>query len=57
MGPPHLTVVAPNEEEMLEKALQTLSRDDVKVNSLAPFAKEYHQREGEYLRGTMAYAR
>ena len=42
---------------MMEKALQTLSRDDVKVNSLAPFAKEYHQQEGDYLERAMAYAR
>ena len=39
------------------QALQTLSRDDVKVNSLAPFAKEYHQLEGDYLERAMAYAR
>ena len=41
----------------MEKTLQTLSREDVKVNSLAPFAKEYHQGEGDYLERAMAYAR
>ena len=53
----YLTLEARNEDEMMEKALQTLSRDDVKVNSLAPFAKEYHQQEGDYLERAMAYAR
>ena len=41
---------------MLEKAVQTLNRDDVKVNSLAPFMKQYHQREGDYIQRTKAYA-
>ena len=45
----YLTLQAKNEDEMMEKALQTLSREDVKVNSLAPFAKEYHQQEGDSL--------
>ena len=53
----YLTLEAQNENEMMEKALQTLNRDDVKVNSLAPFAKEYHQREGDYLERAVAYAR
>ena len=53
----YLTLVAGNEDEMMEKALQTLSRDDVKVNSLAPFMKEYHQREGDYLQRAKDYAR
>ena len=53
----YLTLVAGDEEEMLERALETLNRDDVKVNSLAPFMKEYHQREGDYLRRAKAYAR
>ena len=53
----YLTLEARNEDEMMEKALQILSRDDVKVNSLAPFMKEYHQREGDYLQRVTAYAR
>ena len=53
----YLTVVASTKDEMMGKALETLSRDDVKVNSLAPFMKEYHQREGDYLQRAKAYAR
>ena len=53
----YLTLVAQNEGEMMERALETLNRDDVMVSSLAPFAKEYHQREGDYLERAMAYAR
>ena len=45
----YLTLVARNEAEMMERALETLARDDIKVNSLAPFMKEYHQRAGDYL--------
>ena len=37
--------------------MQTLNRDDVKVKTLAPFAKQYHQLEGDYLERAMAYAR
>ncbi len=37
--------------------MEILNRDDVMVRSLAPFAKEYHQREGDYLERAMAYAR
>ena len=36
----YLTILARNENEMLERALETLALDDVKVNSLAPFMKE-----------------
>ena len=42
---------------MMERALETLGRDDVKVNSLAPFMKEYHQRAGDYLERATGYAR
>ena len=45
----YLTLVAQDEDEMMERALETLGRDDVKVNSLAPFMKEFHQRAGDYL--------
>ena len=52
----YLTLEARNEDEMMEKALQTLNRDDVEVKSLAPFIKEFHQREGDYLQRAMDYA-
>ena len=53
----YLTLVATTEDEMMERALETLSRDDVKVNSLAPFMKEYHQKAGDYLERATGYAR
>ena len=53
----YLTLVAQDEDEMMERALETLGRDDVRVNSLAPFMKEYHQRAGDYLERATAYAR
>lgn len=53
----YLTLIAPDEDKMMEKAVEILNRDDVMVRSLAPFAKEYHQREGDYLERAMAYAR
>ena len=53
----YLTLVAQNEAEMMERALETLGRDDIKVNSLAPFAREYHQRVGDYLERATGYAR
>ena len=53
----YLTMVARNEAEMMERALETLGRDDIKVNSLAPFAREYHQRAGDYLERAISYAR
>ena len=53
----YLTLVAQNEDEMMERALKTLARDDIKVNSLAPFMKEYHQRAGDYLERATGYAR
>ena len=52
-----MTLVAKDEDEMMERALKTLGRDEVKVNSLAPFMKEYHQAEGDYLQRAKAYAR
>ena len=52
----YLTLEARDEEEMMQKALQTLNRDDVKVKSLASFMKEYHQKEGDYLQRARAYA-
>ena len=53
----YLTLVALDEDEMMEQALETLGWDDTKVNSLAPFMKEYHQRAGDYLERATAYAR
>ena len=53
----YLTLIASNEDEMMGKAVQTLNRDDVKVNTLAPFMKEYHQQEEDYLQRATAYAR
>ena len=53
----YLTLVAQNEDELMERALETLGRDDVKVNSLAPFMKEYHQRAGDYLERVTGCAR
>ena len=53
----YLTLVARDEDEMMEKALETLSRNDVKVNSLAPFMREYHQRAGDYLERATGYTR
>ena len=53
----YLTLVAQNEDELMERALETLRRDDVKMNSLAPFAKECHQRAGDYLERVNGYAR
>ena len=53
----YLTLVARDDDEMMKKALETLSRDDVKVNSLAPFMKEYHQKAGDYLERATGYAR
>ena len=41
----------------MERALETLGRDDIKVNSLAPFMKEYHQKAGDYLERATGYAR
>ena len=35
----YLTLVAQNEDELMERALETLGRDDIRVNSLAPFAR------------------
>ena len=52
----YLTLEARNEDEMMEKAVRTLNRDDVKVQSLAPFAKEYHQKQKDYLERAVAYA-
>ena len=34
----YLTLVAQNEDELMGRALETLGRDDIRVNSLAPFA-------------------
>ena len=42
---------------MMERALETLGRADVNVNSLAPFMKEYHQKAGHYLEKATGYAR
>ena len=53
----YLTLVAKDVDEMMERALETLGRDDVKVNSLAPFMKEYHQKAGDYLERATGYAR
>ena len=53
----YLTLIASNENEMMQKALQTLNRDDVKLNTLAPFMKEYHQQEEDYLQRATAYAK
>ena len=53
----YLTSVARDEDEMMERALETLGRDGVKVNSLAPFMKEYHQKVGDYLEKATGYAR
>ena len=53
----YLTLVAKNEDEMMERALETLGRDDIKANSLAPFMKEYHLRAGDYQERATAYAR
>ena len=53
----YLTLEAQNEDQMMKRALETLERDDVKVNSLAPFMKEYHQRAGDYLERATGYAR
>ena len=53
----YLALVARNEAEMMERALETLGRDDIRVNSLAPFAREYHQRAGDYLERATGYAR
>lgn len=52
----YLTLKARDENDMMEQAVQTLNRDDVKVNSLAPFMREYHQREGDYIQRAKAYA-
>ena len=49
--------MAQNEAELMERALETLGRDDIKVNSLAPFMKEYHQQAGDYLERATGYAR
>ena len=53
----YLTLIASSEDEMMQKAVQALGRDDVKVNSLTPFIKEYHQQEEDYLQRSMAYAK
>ena len=53
----YLTLVAQNEDELMGRALETLGRDDIRVNSLAPFAREYHQRAGDYLERAIGYAR
>ena len=53
----YMTLQAQNEEEMMEKVIQTLNRDDVKVRSLAPFAKTHHQQEGDYLERAQAYVK
>ena len=53
----YLTLEAQNTDEMMERALETLGRDDIRVNSLAPFMKEYHQRAGDYLERATGYAR
>ena len=53
----YLTLVAQNEAELMERALETLGRDDVRVNSLAPFAREYHQQAGDYLERATGYAK
>ena len=53
----YLTMVARNEDEMMEKTLEILGRDDIKVKTLTPFIKEYHQREGDYLQRATAYAK
>ena len=38
-GEIYLTLVARAEDEMMEKAVQTLNRDDVKVKTLAPLSR------------------
>ena len=53
----YLTLEAQDEDDMMERALETLGRDDIQVNSLAPFMKEYHQRAGDYLERATGYAR
>ena len=53
----YLTLVARDEDEMMERALETLGRDDVKVNTLAPFMREYHQKAGDYLERATGYTR
>ena len=53
----YMILVARNEDEMMQRALETLGRDDVKVNSLEPFMKEYHQKTGDYLERATGYAR
>ena len=35
----YLTLIAPDEDKMMEKAVEILNRDDVMVRSLAPFAR------------------
>ena len=52
-----MTPVARNEAELMERALETPGRDDIKVNSLAPFAREHHQRAEDYLERATGYAR
>ena len=52
----YLTLEARNEHGLMEKTLETLGRDDVKMNSLAPFMKEYHQQLGDYLERASGYA-
>ena len=49
--------MAQNEDEMMSKALETMEQDDIKVNSLTPFMREYHQQAGDYLEKAVGYAR
>ena len=51
----YLTIRASNQDEMIENALQTLERDQLKIKILTPFPREYHPAEGEYLELTKAY--
>ena len=47
----YLTLVARDESKMMERALETVARDDIEVNSLPPFMKEYQQKAGITLKG------
>ena len=52
-----MTPVARNEAELMKKTLETMGWDDIKVNSLAPFAREYHQRARDCLERAIGHAK
>lgn len=46
----YLTLATSDEEHAMQLAVNTLNNDDVKLKTLTPFLKEFHLKQGDYLR-------